>query len=446
MKAILWKTPRTVLLALFATGHPALAAGEGGPACNPTFLSGADRVVSSVAATCKSMNTMEPSVCQRALFERCTVSFTEVKRVRLSVCQNLKAEGDSIASQGFGNTNLSQAATQDSSTALSREAGASSSSISTLLRVEKEKLGALVRENQRVLALEACVKSTTFASYQGFSAKMNGDISAMQALLDSFSQRKKLDAQAAQQNAAVTTKNSAELNSMASGVSSGSSGGDSNLLPAALVAGGVGLGAMALMGGGGGHDLTSEGFPIPSTGGSPGTLDKFEGDAGKFIDENGVLVDPSFTDGEKSQIAQAIKIIPACHRPSLKGLRIQNDPKLAWQDRRYAGQCLPGKNINAGATILLNPTCYAGAINPGLVVHELIHRVARYGGMYEKYAETFHRAGRCPVSVYAKMNYSLREDFTEAARLAIFPASGNQNGASCVPPKVQKARQIMACP
>lgn len=386
---------------------------------------------------------MEPSICQRALFDRCTKSFTEAKRIRLNICQNLKNEGQYIESRQYGNTEASQRATQEANSGLNQEAYVINESMATLMKIERGKIAVFVKDNQSVLSHNACRKSGALPAYRSVADRLNSDLGSMQVLLDKFHERKKSEAKVAIKNSVDSARHAQNLTSLTPMVEPAKK--SNNAVPA-LAMGGIAGAGLLMAAKDKGYEAPIGGIsPAPATGrGSPGiNMDVFKGDSDKFLDENGIWIDPSFKDQEKAQIAQALNYIPACHRPKLKGMKIQNNPNLRWKKAEYRGRCLPG--INSGYKIVqLNPTCYQGGISTALVVHEMIHVVASPNGMYQQYAETYHRFPGCPVTEYAQMNFNLHEDFTEAARLAVYPGSGGQLNNQCSASKVSAAKRIFA--
>lgn len=408
--------------------------------CNPVFRAEADRAVTALQSVCHSVSGLEPSVCQRALTDRCAQSLSGARRSRESVCQNLRTEAQYVEDQQHGASVDSQRGAQESNTALNYDAFTVSESIAALLAQEAKAMETLMQGNRALLASEACAKSTAQGLYAQANQRINTPLQLMKTTLERFRAKKKSEAESASQVAEASKNRATELDSLRTPVANSASSGSSGVAPVAAFAGvaGAGLLAASLLGGKG---PSIEGI-APAKGGS--NMDSFKGNADEHLDKYGLKVDSSFRDQEKRQIAQAVQYIPECHRKHLKGLRIQNNPRLTWQSARYRGQCLPGKNSAAGV-IQLNPTCYNGSISTALVVHEMIHVVANATGMYARYAPTFHAHPRCPVSDYAKSNFSIGEDFTEAARLAVYPGSGGQLSNACSEPKVSAARGIMAC-
>jgi hypothetical protein len=438
-------------LAVLLAYAPAVMAGpsSAAPVCNARFVSGSDQVEASLNGTCSAVRRLEPSICQRALVDRCGRSLQEVKRIRENVCRNLRSEGKFIESRQHGETDTSQRAAQEANSGLNREASVVSESMATLVELERKKIDGLIGENQRLLGADACRKSSVFGSYRASADQLNTGLQAKKVLLEGFGRRKQHEAQVAEKKS-VESANHAEgltsLTPMVQGDAVSGSSKSSKLIPMAAIGGIAGAGLL-MAAANGNYGPPIEGIsPGPAvSGGTAPNMDAYKGDSDRFLEENGILVDKSFKDSEKAQIAQALNYVPACHRAKLRGLKVENNPGLRWRKAEYRGRCLPG--INSGPKrIQLNPTCYRQGISTALVVHEMIHVIANQSGMYGRYAATYHRYPGCPVTQYAQMNFNLHEDFTEAARLAIYPGSGGQLSNQCSLHKVSAAREIMgAC-
>jgi hypothetical protein len=280
------------------------------------------------------------------------------------------------------------------------------------------------------------------------------NLSGAQAHLDSFAKNKESDAATANTVAQTSVQRAKDLESLTPMVN-GEGGSNGGISPAVPVAAGLGAAALALaaLGSGTANPPLDLAPALPDAdryhGSSSGATQapQFQGNADNFLEENGLLVDSSFTDANRKQIAQAVNLFPECQRKHFKGVVIRNKPGMRFTRGALAGNCLPGQNVPASVyTIALNTQC-DGYARSDLVVHELFHVLANKRGLYDQYAPAWNRQGYCPVSIYSRyQKNTLREDFAEAGRLAIYPGSGRRLGGDCVAAKIRAAHDIvMSC-
>jgi hypothetical protein len=382
------------------------------------------------------------------LVRRCSESLALVREIRGSVCQNFQREASGLRNKtSRPSTTTTQVASQQDNQELNQENEGASDSMVGLFGVEEERLRDQQKKNREAISQKLCAGHSEYAGYQKKVEKLNGDLEAYGYVLEKMKEVKDSDSEEAR----TVAMKSASIEEKSGSLRAE---GESGISPALLgVGAAAGVGTLALLGakGGGEMDLANarededrEAHSVVSAPPTPEDLREYEGDADKLLNEYGIRA-LNFTDSQKKQIAWAVSAVPECHRPLLNGLTIAHDPNLKWRSKKFRGKCLPGRKESA-KLIKINTNCYNG-VDTSLILHEMIHVIAGRRGMYAKYAETYHKMNRCPVSLYnAEMNNTLGENFTDAARFVLMPNSGGRHSADCVKTMVEKAREvILAC-
>jgi hypothetical protein len=433
------------------------AAAEG---CYAKFRVPMDKLVGVISQSCRAFEKDEPSNCQRAGGERCQKAYDEVKRLRNEVCSDLAGDAEFIKSRQHAEGVKTQKDAQDASSALGGDTAGVSEALSAKLRGESAKINALIKENDSMIKAEYCAKNASLPTLASRMNAVNDTLAATRDLLDGLGKQKKLMAAQASSISTVSDQRSQSMSSLTSSLEDDADeGGTPEWVVPALAAGGAAAALYAILKSkdkGAPNpdvDLEPEQASKPAPGGTSPTkpTDKppvFQGDPGKVFDAHGVRVDPAFSDSAKKQIASAVNFFPECQRKYLAGTVVRSNPRLTWRSTAMAGKCLPGRNSSSSPpTIELNETCRTGmGTHSALVVHELMHVLANRRGYYSRYRKAFNANARCGVSRYSHQLYggeNLNEDFAEAGRIAVFPASGQAYGGACVSNRLKAAREII---
>jgi|GEM_PF-4468619 len=448
-----------LLLLLVIASRAAIAADN----CYPPFRDPVDKTIRYLSQDCKAIEADEPGNCQRAVGERCQKSYNEVRRIRADVCSGLAGDADFIKSRQYSEGVDSQKSGQDANVSLGSDTASISDGMASTLNNEAGKLTALIKENDAVIKAEYCTRAAIYHKLANRTKILSDHLVSTRGVLEALAKKKKSDSAQATTVASISEQRSQSLTSVNPVITGDTFDSDGNrvkkwIVPA-LAAGGAAAILYAVL------KKKDKGAPTPPVdlspgddsepgpGGAPATPPgpqppPFSGDPGKFFDASGVRVDPAFSDAAKRQIANAVNYFPDCQRKFLAGATIRSNPRLVWQSSAMAGKCLPGKNVSMNPpTIELNETCQTGmGTHSALVVHELMHVLANRRGLYARYRAAFNANPGCGVSRYSHVFYggrNINEDFAEAARFVVFPASGQVYGGPCVNNRIQAVREII---
>jgi hypothetical protein len=179
--------------------------------CETKYRAGMENAFKQIWAQCQQVGKMEPSDCQRALFDRCTQLATNVQKMESGACLKMDGESDAIKSfQGVDNQKNSQSSTAD----LNRRAYVATKQVINTLQQNASDIETQRRNAVALLNVGACTGSTSARAYDGLAAKVVGQLDATKAHVDSTITQKQGSAVQYAHNSGVSIANLDKLVSL----------------------------------------------------------------------------------------------------------------------------------------------------------------------------------------------------------------------------------------
>ena len=437
-------------------------------AAEPAGVEGCDTNYRTIVETgfrdiwsqCTEFGKAEPSDCQRALFNQCVRAAQELRGLQTKTCAKMASEAAKVNPQT--SSTLTQNTSESTNSTLNNQAAAASRNVAGEIDSDAKSLDRSWKEVSNAMKNPVCAMSTDIASYQALGNKVGAAMAQAQRSLEAMAQQKRKDAEG---YTAASTKSQNNVDGLVSGSSSDISGTTTtsttvgptsthttlatntatpipedfgsgkkkgpNLLPLL----GVGIPAAVLLG------VAASGLGDDKGGGSGGSKDFVPGSG--TLRESGMLVDPSLSDEEKGKIAKAVQLMPDCHRPKLRGIKVARRTLNPEGKNRSTG-CIAGlyKRTESNGTFVLFDTKCEGGLTVGTVVHEFYHVVGFANGeaLHAAYKKP-HSTYECAASPYGREG-GLKEDFAECGRILAIN-DGPRNTGACVDKKLAEFKKLV---
>ena len=169
--------------------------------CETKYRAGMESAFQQIWAQCQQVGKMEPSDCQRALFDRCTQLAGNMQKMESSSCLKMDGETDAIKSfQGVDNQKNSQSSTAD----LNRRAYVATKKVINNLQQNARDIEAQRKNAIGLLNVGACAGSTSSKAYNGLAAKVVNQLDATKAHVSSTITQRQASAKQFAQNSGVS--------------------------------------------------------------------------------------------------------------------------------------------------------------------------------------------------------------------------------------------------
>jgi len=440
--------------------------------CDGNYRAAMEGSFRRVWSQCQGIGQLEPSDCQRALFERCTRLASDLQAIEVRACTEMLGEKDAL-NQIVNPEN--QQASQVSSSDLNRRAAVVTKKVASTLETSAKELAVHKQNALATLNGRSCSSSSAAGEYRRIEKRVVAELGQTQKFVESQAKIKNEAAAQLEKNAEQASSSAAEMKTTgeasSANISTSTTTTDTLVttvvtktaypelaaskekkinwvpilavgIPAAAILGGIAYSSMSQnRSGDSSGGPSEEGVSGPETGGggSDPVTDPVPG--GADLNSLNMRIDSSFTDRQRATIATSVEKIPSCYRYKLKGLEVR---KANLGGRSSKGSCVAGSFGLGGNLVRLDPSC-TGGLEIGVTVHEFFHVLGNRNGnaLHGQYkSKVYDKISRCPVSSYAAKHFY--EDFAEAGRIVSYPGSGQRNNKSCVNTKLQGLKQILA--